>query len=407
MPLLERRRIELLKPHQCIFCENLLNESTKLEHILLSALGGKKTSKRLICSDCNGHFGSTIDEHFAEQVAELRNLMQFRSGKGHEPPMLRGLRSGENIINIRRDGTPEISGKPFVVNRQADGLVTVHIQTRSVEDIVRFVPDIAAKIGLTAEELLEKLDLRQISVSDQRPDILYCPSFGGETAIRSMVKSSLELWALHVGNHEVRSDAYAEARRFVNQGGADFADTRVQLDSRALPDIEKVLRQYGPTFNMIYIQSDGTGRVIAHFTLYNMVSWQVVLSYAGNNPTSKVGLVSNPGDPTKWSDKIAGELEIPFSWLEKPAYSDEEGKTRFGAALALYFGPARSRAIGEIVADVFKRGLAAGETEFNVAMIDEIIERIAALQLGIRYSRQMTKGEWDNLFRIIGVTADR
>jgi hypothetical protein len=60
---------------KCIFCENELTENTKPEHILLNALGGRKTTRRVDCSSCNSTFGSTIDNEVGQQVAVLRNML--------------------------------------------------------------------------------------------------------------------------------------------------------------------------------------------------------------------------------------------------------------------------------------------------------------------------------------------
>ena len=58
----------------CLFCDSELDESTKPEHILLNALGGRKTTTKAVCSTCNNTFGSTIDYELALQVIEIRNL---------------------------------------------------------------------------------------------------------------------------------------------------------------------------------------------------------------------------------------------------------------------------------------------------------------------------------------------
>jgi hypothetical protein len=60
---------------KCIFCDHTLGPTTKPEHILLNALGGRKTARRVICSEWNSRFGSTIDDAFAEQVEIIRNLL--------------------------------------------------------------------------------------------------------------------------------------------------------------------------------------------------------------------------------------------------------------------------------------------------------------------------------------------
>ena len=56
----------------CLFCPTELDETTKPEHILLNALGGRKATTRAICSDCNNKFGGTIDDVLASQVTGLR-----------------------------------------------------------------------------------------------------------------------------------------------------------------------------------------------------------------------------------------------------------------------------------------------------------------------------------------------
>lgn len=81
---------------KCIFCDSKLTPDTKPEHILLNALGGRKTTRRVICSTCNNDFGGTIDDALTEQVEVLRNLLQFESGTGKPPPMLKNLQAGSD-----------------------------------------------------------------------------------------------------------------------------------------------------------------------------------------------------------------------------------------------------------------------------------------------------------------------
>jgi hypothetical protein len=44
----------------CIFCDHELNATTKPEHVLHNAFGGRKETRRVICSGCNNTFGSGI-----------------------------------------------------------------------------------------------------------------------------------------------------------------------------------------------------------------------------------------------------------------------------------------------------------------------------------------------------------
>jgi hypothetical protein len=98
-------------------------------------------------------------------------------------------------------------------------------------------------------------------------------------------------------------------------------------------------KAYGPLFNLIYIRSNSLGRVLGHFTLYNMIAWQFVIAEAGGSPNAKIGLISNPLSPEKWSDRAADEFHVPFNWLAKPDYSDDfhRSKARAEAVLQHYF----------------------------------------------------------------------
>ena len=56
--------------------------------------------------------------------------------------------------------------------------------------------------------------------------------------------------------------------------------------------------------------------MIGHFTLYNIIGWQIVLVQGPRD--RKMGLISNPLDPFAWSDAIGDVLDIPFQWLDAP-----------------------------------------------------------------------------------------
>ena len=79
---------------------------------------------------------------------------------------------------------------------------------------------------------------------------------------------------------------------------------------RHLPQSGELQHRFGKFFNPIFIRSDNTGRVVARFTLYNIINWQIVLAEAGGTPNARIGLASNTLDPSIWSDVIADEIDI-------------------------------------------------------------------------------------------------
>jgi hypothetical protein len=342
----------------CLFCPNELDETTKPEHILLNALGGRKTTKSAICSECNNNFGGTIDNVLASQVTALRNLMQLESGTGKSAPTLKNLQSGEHKVNITGDGDLELVVKPFTIEWREDGKWSVQIRARSEEHLAEIIPHLAAALKTSEENLRQQLGLAQASKVSQpagpvRHDIL----LGGPSAIRSAVKASLVLWSTLVGNEEVRSAAYDTARQFVLNGDEQFSINRTHIDSRYLVDAERMKAEYGPMFNLIYVRSDAAGRVIGHFTLYNIIAWQFTLAETGGTPNAKMALISNPLAPGKWSDRAADGFDVSFEWLSSPDYSDEfaRGNARYESVLKHYFELNRPKERARIIDECFKQ----------------------------------------------------
>lgn len=212
---------------KCIFCDNELAEDTKPEHILLNSLGGRKTTRRVDCSACNGMFGSTIDDEVGKQVAVLRNALQLNSGTGSPPPMLRHIQSGNDIINLTKDGTPELVAKPFAVRKLEDGCFELQITAKSVEEAAPYIPHIAAQLGCAEEQVLEILKSTAGSYVERRPDTVHHPlEFGGPLAVRSAAKSALVLQIIGRGTR-LREDygkLFFNIIDYTGTATANFAD---------------------------------------------------------------------------------------------------------------------------------------------------------------------------------------
>jgi hypothetical protein len=321
-------------------------------------------TKRANCSGCNNHFGGTIDNELAVQVSTLRNMLQLESGTGNPPPSLRNIQAGTRKINIKGDGCLESADKPFTIEKLPDGKSSVKICARSEEQLVELVPHIARALKIPEKQLREQLIAAKGSIIEQRPGaVKHAFSFGGADAIRSMVKSSLVLWSTLVGNDEVRSAPYAEARSFVMNGDISFNLNRTHLDSRSFDDIERLKAAYGPLFNLIYIRSDETGRVIAHFTLYNAVAWQLILAESGGTPDTRIALISNPLEPAIWSETAAEEFDVSFEWMNNPDYSDNmvRSKKRLEGIVKYHFDVSRDKETGRLIDESFKEvGIESG-----------------------------------------------
>jgi hypothetical protein len=384
--------------HRCIFCDNVLDGTTKPEHILLNALGGRKTTRKVICSDCNNRFGGTIDDALSAQVPIIRNLLQFESGTGKSPPMLRSLQSGKEKINIKSDGRPELVAPPFSVTKRPDGSAEIRVMAQSEDEFKRILPHIAGQLGITQEQLAEQMANTELGIVERRPDTVHHRiSLGGPDALRSVVKSCLVLLATVAGNQALKTSVFLAAREFVANGSEEFNKARICIDSRDVPNTEMLKRDYGSFYNLIYVRSDASGRVIGHFTLYNIISWQIVLAESGGPIERKIGLVSNPLDPVTWSDSIANDADIPFDWLntEDRAYELERARERLITMAKHHHNQSLEAEIGRIVNDVCaKHGIHNEHDAIDPAKLKDIyaeaIARLGAHAAGLPYEQKLS-----------------
>lgn len=390
---------------RCIFCPNELDGHTKPEHILLDALGGRKTTTQVICSNCNNLFGNGIDKALAQQVPVIRNLLQLPTGTRSAPPMLRGVKAGRDTLNIKGDGSFRRVAKPFSIKERPDGNADVRIEAHSLEEIEKLIPHIAAALKVPENDVRKQLAQSEVSMIERRPDTVHFSlSFGGQDAIRSAAKACLVLWTTLVGNDETIGAPYDAVRSYIYERNATFNSTRAHLDSRFLECAELVAKKYGPFFNSIYVRSNADGRVVGHFTLYNVIGFQIVLAETGGSPNRRIALISNPLDPVIWSDEAAEEFDIPFEWLDAPDYSDEMKRSleRINSVMKHHFDLSRPKEIERICDDVFrKHGIEENQNipeELRGPVFNEINLRVAKHALSLPHEEKITTEQMREIF---------
>lgn len=382
---------------KCIFCSEILGEDTKPEHILLNALGGRKKSKSAICSGCNNAFGSTIDAKLADQFLVIRNLLQQETGNGGAPPKLKNIPLGDGYIDIESDGSPVLKGSPLSVEPKGNGTFNVRVTARDRAHFETLIPHLARRMRTSEAKVCEQLKGQTFSIIRQRPgpEHMKIPlSFGGVDASRSLAKSCLCVLADALGNSEVQQEVYNDVRRFVVEGGEELYKRIVKVDTRVLHENEEVSKKYGPFFNMIYVRSDENGKVIARFTLYNICSWQIVLTESGGSPDFRVGLISNPLNCSNWSDNVGNEFDIEYGWLSSPAFDINDAHNNFLKLVNYCHERARSAEFERIVDSLCKKyGVEEGQDiplDIRQKMIAEASLQFVSYMFSIPYEEKVT-----------------
>lgn len=330
----------------CIFCSSLLDDHTRSEHILLNALGGRMTSKNVLCSNCNNKFGSGADKDLADSVAPLRTICGLKSGTNQDAPSIRGIDVGEHKFDLHGDGS--VTGK--TVHRALDIVISgneakVNIKANSPEQYEVLLEAAVKKISKDLD--LDKETVRQRLTNDQNitkkeyivpaPLIMEQVQFGSNNSKQSMAKALLCLWASYVGNNECCSDRYDLIRDYVNQ---DVEYNEIcDISFEKMPDS---ITGFGSNPNFVWVGANAYGCVYGYFRLFGAIGWKFKMGTTIEYKSKSAFLISDPFDTSNWKYLENDDKYVCLEWVVQ-AGSDKAKFDSVKAYLSSMMGYAVNR----------------------------------------------------------------
>ncbi|RKE85047.1 HNH endonuclease [Rhizobium sp. AG855] len=305
----------------CILCTSVRNSFEKPEHILLNALGGKKTVYGIICDDCNNVTGSTIDRHLTHSIESIRAHAGFKAGDGDAPPKLRNL-GGRAVKYDLVDGIPRFRPQQAMERElNDDGSHTISIQARDLPHLLQLVEQAITRWKLT-DEIAEKFRAefleRSVVHHHPTPTVEFNLSLGDRMSLRSMAKSMLVLLASQIGNDSLLHRSFDGVRHFI-MNDADTID--VSINSNRLPSFTEA---HGPTPSVIWVGQDLDGAVFGYFNLYGVVGWTFKLSDHLPSKIRPIMLINDPRQrENRTTDPEAAEL-LPVERVKESAFSEQD-----------------------------------------------------------------------------------
>ena len=169
---------------KCFICGAELTSGNKSqEHILLNALGGRLTSKNMICKDCNSTLGSDMDDVLAKQLQPFALLLNVSRDRGSTPVMTAYNTQTKEEILMLPGGKPAMK-KPQVHFFEENGEKRCRIVARDKREAARIIKEIKKRYpGASIEHLEEKSESFNEKVS-------FRTSFGGD-AFLSVCKTAI------------------------------------------------------------------------------------------------------------------------------------------------------------------------------------------------------------------------
>lgn len=305
----------------CILCLKEIGEKTQPEHILLNALGGRMTVRRIICPQCNGKMGKGPDADLARSTAFLRNICQLEAGDGGTPPQLQGMESKGERFDLKPGMQPSIrSANPLDV-QITEREISVRIEAYSDEEAEKLAEGAAAKIAkqlgrkdpIVIQAIKQEILKGRKSSFRPAPAVHHQMQFGAGRSKQAMAKACLVLWAKEVGNAEVCSERYNEIRQYINSSeNEECADDLIKIDTRAISEISG---EFGTHPNFIVSSSDENGNVYGYYRIFGAIGWRFRLCRFGAPSTRQVSLVSNPFNPKNWQSSSTEDIPVRRDWI--------------------------------------------------------------------------------------------
>lgn len=301
----------------CVLCCSRFNDPASPEHILLKALGGRLTTRVLVCSDCNNRLGSGADQDLADNTHQLRVVCNLPNADGSPPGECRVKVDDNTTMTLRAGADPVLRKKDRrKVSFEEDGRVKIFLSAYNEKDAEQLVESaarqIAKRIGKTSNQAIETI--RKDILKERHSSLMRYPkaqlniSLSEGRALQSMAKSCLVLWARKAGADKVCRPRYDQIRNYTNGRLDDEAFVRLGLmDMReAHWGIKPLPRNaFGGHPNMIYAGCDDRGRVFGYFRLYDAIGFRFLLAEAPQTITpgghQSCMLLSDPYVPENWA----------------------------------------------------------------------------------------------------------
>ncbi len=376
----------------CVFCNSLL-PSKKPEHVVSAFLGGRRSSRNLLCDLHNETFGGSFERHAAKGLASLANMLGVRSGRRRAPPQIQGIKGPDKSETYTLlPGAKIIQPKAKVeIDESENGQVRIRIRADATKghQIHKILESFAAKYGTTLDEtILAQANVTQI----QLPSPIELDITLGPDLLRSLSKISLLLLATKTGTVAVRGSAFEDVRRFIEIGGPSSEFIRMNSAAK-LPTIVG-LHEPAVAVHRFLVYATREFGCFATIELYGCFLFTGLLSKEWNSENISVGHSVNP---------ITEQHFVAYNFSSSPISIDQFATIkgdqvatngRLDNLLSFAIRRMQQQALEEMVARCINESIGKSEDVITEEMIAKLTmsfaEQFVATQKGYVLERQLT-----------------
>lgn len=218
---------------KCIYCSREFDPAeTAPEHIVLASLGGKRSSRSIVCAACNRRFGSELDRGLADTLGFLRTLVLVPRSRAPTARATGVTTSHE--YRLRPSRGPELLSVEWElaeVGKGGERAFRIKASPQRAQEIIEGLRRKHKAVRITG---VQSTTYRE-PIRNERPFEL------GPLQHRCVAKMAFNALAIvpGLGTQVALMRQFDEFRRFVT-GGSDTVHLRVLLDLRNLLELAPV-----------------------------------------------------------------------------------------------------------------------------------------------------------------------
>lgn len=177
----------------CVLCNSTIDDKNdSKEHLIPNSIGGRRIVTGFICKKCNSNSGRDWDSELAKQLNPLCILFGITRGRGEPPAHTVTAANGEQF-KLNPDGSMALE-KPKCEIASNESGTTIDIHARSIQEANHMLAGLKRKYPeLDADDVMKNAQSQ--SYCPEGMINLNLPSFGGDKAGRSIVKTCMALVA--------------------------------------------------------------------------------------------------------------------------------------------------------------------------------------------------------------------
>ena len=267
--------MSILSTLACVYCSNAYfseGEGSK-EHVILSALGGRKSSRNVCCEACNNRLGGEIDQPLADTFVFITNMLSIKTGRNKPAPTIRRAVQHEGKeYDIGPGADFSLSKQPISIQENKEtGEVEVFATVRDKDSALKLLDQVLDKYGMSTEDF-DTLPAQL--VREPAPLIHQNIVIGGDVHFRSIAKMLFTYLATMIDPQRIRGEAFKPLIEYIDGLNTGFDQVRYDF----VTDLPKE-----PTLNSvnhrIFMFASAERRIVfGVLELFGRLRWSVQLT---------------------------------------------------------------------------------------------------------------------------------